>query len=220
MIPGIVAGQMLLAGGGSAGAWDPVDVSMGVGSVAFTFADANARMGNPFAFGTNAKGTARNTTSKTSGKRYVEIKLHTYGGFPIFGLAWGFSSTPDSYDYNWSNSGNKNATWRAPNGTLYSYGTTNSDGSNSGSLILPFGTDDVFQMGIEIGVGLTFFAINGGTPVDVSASVPFTEADVKVFATLGTGPSGDGGSDADLSIFTTAATQDFSAFAGHTAWDD
>lgn len=217
MILGIVAGQMLAAGGGGGvpGAWDPADVVMGAG--VFTFASADTQVSNPTG-GTVARGTVRSTTSKTAGKRYVEIRVDNYGTVSANGLRWGFSSTPDAFTSDWNNGSNKNITWQN-DGTRYSYGQANYDAANSGFLGHGATPGDVFQMGIEIGVGLTFFAVNGGTPRAVNG-LAFTEADVKVFAALGDGNFGFTGDDFAVTILTTAATQSFAAFAAHTPWDD
>jgi hypothetical protein len=202
-------------GGGSVGAWDPADVAMDPGGLpAFTFADADARISNPVSGGNIGKGTCRSTTSKTSGLRYVEIVLHAWGGFPFFGLAWGFSSTPDAYNFDPRDNSNKNAWWRPNTGGVNSYGTTN--GSTFPALVEPLVVDDVYRMGIDIGTGLTFFAINGDSPTDVSA-IPFTEADVKVFIALAA--MGGGTGDSDALILTTGSTQMFAPFASHAPWD-
>lgn len=206
------------------GAWDPADVQMRVGAgytSAFTFTESNARISNPDeGLGDCAAGTCRTTTNKTSGKKYIELVMNAHGlGFNALGF--GFISTSDPYNQAWTDAGNNNITWRPGNGGVYHDGVVGPSFPDPSMNIsaLPPGT--VLGLGIEIGVGLTFASINGGTPIDVSPSAigfGFTEADVKFFISIASfsGKPDDG---TDATVLTTAATQQNPPFAGHTPWD-
>lgn len=209
--------QPAAGGGGTPGAWDPADVVMGQGT--FTFASSDSQVSNPSG-GTVGRGTVRSTTNMGAGeKRYVEISIDNYGTGHALGLTVGFSSTPDPYTSPWHTGTNKNFTWE-PGGNRNSYGQTNTDTTFGGAgLGWPGVGATILQMAIEVGVGVTWVAINGGT-FRASASAPFTESDVKVFACLGDGNFGFFGSDFALTILTTAATQFYGAPSGFTAWDD
>jgi hypothetical protein len=196
------------------GAWSPADVVMSANT--FTFASANSIVSNPLA--TVGRGTVRNTTSKTSGKKYIEFKIVNYGNSAGLGLSVGFSATGAAYTAGWNVNTNDNFTW-TPDGVRNSHGQTNTDPAFSGAgLAWPGVNGDTLRMGIDIGVGVTFVCINSGTPR--VSTCPFTAAAVKAFACLGDGNFGAAGDSFQVQVLTNAATQGFAPFADHTPWDD
>jgi hypothetical protein len=213
VIPGIIAGQATVAGGGGGtpGAWNPADVAMDTGT--FTFTNSDATVDND----TGQGGVVRNTTNKTGAgnKRYAEIVVDDYGNLDTLGMFFGFSATGSTLNTDWSNGANSNATVDG-SGIRYSYGQTNTDTAGGSDVNHTASPGDVFGLRIEIGVGAQVNRNNGPW----RAFPTFTEGDVQVFAALGNGNFGNIGDNFMLTILTTAATQTYSAPAGYTPWDD
>lgn len=196
-------------GGGSAGAWNPTDVAMSANTFNFTNSDATVdNIG-----GSTGRGSVRNTTSKTD-KRYAEISADSYGNLASLGLVFGFWNASATLRADWSNGSNLNASLSS-NGTRSTYGQANID-SSYGTDVAFVTAPEVFGLRIEPGVSAEVNKNNGPW-----RSFPsFTEASAMVFACMGDGNFGQIGDSFQLTILTTAATQNYAAPSGYTPWDD